>query len=171
MGGARAPGQGSAAIAAAEPRWLPRRAFGATAPPLTEGTDGVCLSVCSPPRFAHGTGCGECGTQSSVSKILACDSSPVAHHLLCARPSQHSQTYSARGRLCERKSGPGLQNEISMCASVPRSCRAAQELQSTIGRVSDLRVQRTADRSSLKHNRARSKACTRLAECYLLLNW
>ena len=36
VGGARAPGQGDAAIAAAKPRWLPRRAFGATTPPLTE---------------------------------------------------------------------------------------------------------------------------------------
>ena len=34
MGGARAPGQGNAAIAAAKPRWSPRRAFGDTAPPL-----------------------------------------------------------------------------------------------------------------------------------------
>ena len=65
VGGARAPGQGNAAIAAAEPRWLPRRAFGATAPPLTEGTSGARrpraraapgAPVCSPRRgtYAHG---------------------------------------------------------------------------------------------------------------------
>ena len=64
-GGARAPGQGDAAIAAAKPRWLPRRAFGATAPPLTEGTGGARrpraraapgAPVCSPRRgtYAHG---------------------------------------------------------------------------------------------------------------------
>ena len=65
VGGARAPGQGNAAIAAAEPRWLPRRAFGDTAPPLTEGTSGARrpraraapgAPVCSPRRgtCAHG---------------------------------------------------------------------------------------------------------------------
>ena len=44
MGGARAPGQGSAAIAAAKPRWLPRRAFGATvAPPLVVVVSGFII--------------------------------------------------------------------------------------------------------------------------------
>ena len=47
MGGVRAPGQGNAAIAVAEPRWFPLRAFGATAPPLTEGTGGARRPVVS----------------------------------------------------------------------------------------------------------------------------
>ena len=38
MGGALVSGWGSAAIAAVQPRWSPRRAFRATTPPLTEGT-------------------------------------------------------------------------------------------------------------------------------------
>ena len=65
VGGARAPGQGDAAIAAAKPRWLPRRAFGATAPPLTEGTGGTRrpraraapgAPVCSPDAALMHTG-------------------------------------------------------------------------------------------------------------------
>ena len=58
-------GRGDAAIAAETPWWLPRRAFGATAPPLTEGTGGARrpraraapgAPVCSPRRgiCAHG---------------------------------------------------------------------------------------------------------------------
>ena len=113
-GGARTPGQGNAAIAAAEPRWLPRRAFGDTAPPLTEGTSGARR-----PRARAAPGAPVCSPRRGT----------------CAHGRRRPLTASA-ARVGHRS--PVAMHPYPMCAHRARLCTQANQLRQSCWPVRDL---------------------------------